>query len=260
MFRAIDTHAHLNFPQFDGDREALISKMNDAQIGAINVATNAESVEMIVASADKHSNLYATVGLHPTDIDRNTLQTLEETLNHWSQLVERSDRIVAVGEIGLDYFYDKSSESANRQKAALRSMLTFALDKQLPIIFHCRDAYGDLVTILKDYPKVRGVIHCFSGTLTQAKAFVELGLRISFTGMITYPKNDQLREIARYFGYKELLLETDCPFLPLQNFRKERNSPMAVLDLAKFYSELFCVSEDEILEVTTNNAYDIFKL
>ena len=206
--KAVDTHAHLDFPQFNQDRFEVITKLGNKGISVINIATDQNSILKVVELSEKFDHLYAAVGIHPTDLNKNSLKELPTVLDQIRQMVKSSKKVVAIGEVGLDYFRDKSKQTAEIQLAAL----TLAQDLQKPVVFHCRDAYGDLLTLLKDYSGIKGVVHCFNGTLDQAQQFIAIGMKLSVTAIITYPANETLRQIVKQLSLEELMLETDCPF------------------------------------------------
>lgn len=257
--RLVDTHAHLDFPDFDVDRAALIKELADNEIGVINIATDKESVEKVDDLCRDNELVWGAIGLHPTEVGSTTLTELPGLMKDWKQRLEANPKIVAIGEIGLDYFHDRTTSIASAQKAALRQMLTFAQEMDKPVIFHCRDAYGDLATILADY-KIRGVIHCFSGTQTQADAFLQLDFYLSATAIVTYPKNEGLRQTFKNVPAARLMLETDSPFLPPQGRRGERNDPRTVIELSGLLATLRGVSAEELQHQTTQNAETLFNL
>lgn len=256
--RAVDTHAHLDFSDFDHDREALLSELANAGIGVINIATDKDSLEKVDQLSRDNPLVWGAVGIHPTEVGPKSVLAIENIINHFSQLRAANSKIIALGEIGLDYFH--SQEHVGDQKVVLQELLNYAKTDNLPVVFHCRNAYGDLLTILQRYPGLRGVIHCFSGNAEQAKGFLDLGLYLSFTAMLTYKANDALREIARDVPLEKLLLETDAPFLSPQSKRGERNDPRAILEIAELHSQLRNVSTEEILRQTTANATALFGL
>lgn len=258
--RIIDTHAHLNFEQFNTDREQLYHQLSKEKIGVINVSTDLDSVKQVITLSDKYTDSWATIGLHPTDIDETTLINLPQQINEWKMLLKKHNKIVAIGEIGLDYFHGNDHLQAKRQQASLRQMLTFALEVNMPVVFHCREAYGDLITILADYPGIKGVIHCFTGNKTQAEHFLALGLYLSFTATISYPKNEQLREVVVSVPSDRYFLETDSPFLPYQGKRGMRNDPLTVLEIARLVSELRHEPFETVCQNTTENAFGFFRL
>ncbi len=258
--KAVDTHAHLDFPQFDADRDKLLAELAIEQIGVISVATDWESNQKVVDLASDNELVWAAIGLHPTEIDPDTLANLAPQLERLKALANSSGKVVAIGEIGLDYHREESRTRAEIQKAVLRQFLTLATELNLPVVFHCRDAYGDLLTILANYPDTRGVIHCFTGTTDEAKRFSDKGLLISFTATVTYKANTGQRQTVATVPLDKILLETDSPFLVPESRRGKRNDPRTVLEIAKTLAEVKGVADSEILRQTTQNAIKLFNL
>lgn len=256
--KAIDTHAHLDFSAYDKDREEIIGKLDTQEIGIINIATDEASLVQVDKLSNDNKLIWGAVGLHPTEVNSNTLINLDSFMNKLEKLFDSNPKLVAIGEIGLDYFH--SIKHVSEQKVILAEQLKYAQQKNIPVIFHCRDAYGDLLTILKHYPKLRGVVHCYSGTTEQVKKYLELGFHISFTGMITYKKNDELRETSLSVPIDKLLLETDSPFLSPQSKRGDRNDPTAIMEIAQQHAELRNISLEEVLRETTDTAIKLFGL
>lgn len=256
----VDTHAHLDFPQFDSDREALIAALAAEQIRVINISTSVESISRVVELAKNNPLIWATVGIHPTDVTESLLTEIPSLLEEWAALIKTEPKIVGIGEIGLDYYHDRSSSAAENQKAALRQFLTFALENKLPVSCHCRDAYGDLITILGDYPDLRGVIHCFSGTLEQAEAFLNLNFHLSYTAIIGYPGNDALRTVVKAIPLNRLMLETDCPFLPPADRRGQRNDPRTVRDILDLVADIKQTTPKAVAEATSQTAKKLFNI
>lgn len=258
--KAVDTHAHLDFPQFDADRAQLIEKLAKEEIGVVNIATDFESNQKVVDLANSNDLIWAVIGLHPTEIDSNTLAGLPSQLERLKTLAQSNPKVVAIGEVGLDYYREESKNQAESQKVVLRQFLTLASELNLPVVFHCRDAYGDLLTILADYPGTKGVIHCFTGSDDQAKGFLDLGLFVSFTATVTYPTNNSQRQAVSVVPLEKMFLETDCPFLVPQERRGQRNDPFTILEVAKIISEVKKIDQDKVLEQTTANAVSLFGL
>ncbi len=256
--RALDTHAHLDFEAFDADRAELIKKLHREGIGVINPATDLGSNDAVDNLSKSFPLIWGALGLHPTDISNELLTKLPNTISDWREKFDSNPKLVAVGEIGLDYFHKR--ERADSQKSALRSMLTFANEIKKPVIFHCREAYGDLLTVIGDYPGLKGVVHCFSGNHEQAEKFLELGLHLSFTAIVTYDKNDHLREIIKHVPGDRIMIETDSPFLPPQEIRGQRNDPMELISVAEVVAESRGVTVDDILELTLKNGQELFKI
>ena len=258
--RAIDTHAHLDFPDFDLDRAELIVRLEREEIGVINIATDLESSQKAVVLAQSNPLIWATTGLHPTDVTAKTLSTLTSQLEQFKEIAKSSVKVVAIGEVGLDYHQEEFKVEAKTQAVVLRQFLTLAGELNLPVVFHCREAYGDLVTILADYPGIKGVIHCFTGVIEEAKKFLDLGLYISFTATITYPANEDQRLVVKDLPLDRIMLETDCPFLSPQSKRGTRNDPTAIFEVAKTIAEVKNITEEEVLQQTTTNAESFFGL
>ncbi|KKU44354.1 MAG: TatD-related deoxyribonuclease [Berkelbacteria bacterium GW2011_GWA2_46_7] len=258
--RAVDTHAHLDFSQFDADRADLIAKLAEEKVGVINIATDFESNQKVVDLATKNNLIWAVVGLHPTEISSDTLANLAPQLERLKTLAQANPKVVAIGEVGLDYYREDSKNQAETQKAVLRQFLTLAIELNLPVVFHCRDAYGDLLTILADYPGTRGVVHCFTGNIDEAKRFLDLGLFISFTATITYPANDSQRQAVSAVPSEKILLETDCPFLVPASRRGQRNDPLTIFEIAQTIAEMKKIDQAEVLKLTTDNAVRLFGL
>jgi TatD DNase family protein len=256
----IDSHAHLDFSDFDDDRIELIKQLEQKAIGVINPATTVKSNLAIDRLTKSQPSIWGAVGLHPTDIKEDTLTKLPTLIDSWKELIANNPKIVAVGEIGLDYYHQNSQEQANRQRSALRQLVTFALEVKLPVIFHCRDAYGDLLTLLADYPDLKGVIHCFNGSLVQAQAFIYKGFQISFTAIIGYPKNQDLREVVKTLPLESMLVETDSPFLAPQSIRGNRNDPTQVLEVVAQIGQIKGISTEEVKRATLENTQSLFGL
>ncbi len=256
--RALDSHAHLDFSNFDADRNTLVAELAKERIGVINIATDKESLGKVDQLSRDNPLIWGAVGIHPTEVGPKAVLNISEIINKLTELRANNPKIVAIGEIGLDYFH--SQEHIGDQKVVLQELLNYAKAEDLPVIFHCRNAYGDLLTILQRYSGLRGVIHCFNGNAEQAKGFLDAGLHLSFTAMLTYKANEGLRVVARDVPLEKLLLETDAPFLAPQSRRGERNDPRAILEIAELHGQLRGISTEEILEQTTANAVKLFGL
>lgn len=258
--RAIDTHAHLEFPQYNHDRDELIAELAKQEIGVITIATSQDSNNETDRLTKRHPLVWGTLGIHPTDITSKILTDMPIVLDRFSEQFSANSKLVAIGEIGLDYFHETDQTNIQQQKTVLKEFLQFALEKNLPVVIHCRDAYGDMITILSDYPGIRGVIHCYNGNREQLEKFLALGLHISYTGMLTYPVNDMLRTDSLLVPIEKLLLETDAPFLSPHTKRGSRNDPRAILEIAATHGELRSIDVGRILSVTTENAVRLFDL
>jgi TatD DNase family protein len=256
----IDSHAHIEGSEFDVDREAVIQRALDAGVEIIvcvgDGEVSADSHAAAFRIAEEYPFIYTTVGVHPHEarlLDDELYAKLEDLAQH--------PKVIAWGEIGLDYHYDNSPRDAQRE--AYRRQLRMARERGLPVSIHTREAEADTLAILDEEWKesgLGGVIHCFSGTRAFAEAAVELGFLISFSGVITFKKADDLRETARSLSLDKLLIETDSPFLAPVPYRGRRNEPAYVVETARAIAELRGTAVDEIGRVTSENFTRLFKL
>lgn len=256
-----DSHAHIDGPEFDADRDAIIERAHAAGVTTIlNVGTgdpHSGAFERAVELGRKHTSLYTAIGVHPHDA-RFYDDTAESRIK---QLIEAGERVVAWGEIGLDFHYDNSPRDV--QVEVFRRQLRAARECDLPVIIHTREAEAETIEILRnDYAGAarRGVFHCFSGSAALAEQALGLDFMISFSGIVTFRKAEALREVARHVPLDRLLIETDCPFLAPVPFRGKRNEPAYVVEVARCLAELRGVELDEIARVTTANCKRFLKL
>jgi TatD DNase family protein len=257
----IDSHAHIDGPEFDLDREAVLARARAAGLGAIlNVGTGdprSGSLERAVALAEAHHDVYAAIGIHPHDA-RFFDSGVEQQI---ATLINGSSRILAWGEIGLDFHYDNSPREV--QLAVFARQLELARAAGLPVIIHTRDAEAETIALLRTKfggLSRPGIMHCFSGSLSLARQAAELGFLISFSGMLTFKKADDLREVARQLPLDQLLVETDCPFLAPVPFRGKRNEPGYVVEVARALAELHGVELETLARVTSENFARLFDL
>ena len=231
----IDSHAHLDAERFNDDLEAVLARAVEAGVHRIvTVGTGIASCEEAIALAQSRpEHIAAAVGLDPhraDDVDDAALTRLAELLG--------DSNVIAVGETGLEYHHRTSSHEA--QKRIFEAQIQLALDVNMPLVIHCREAFGDCLAILRSHrqPTLRGVAHCFSGGVAQAEAFLELGFMISFSGVLTFPNAGELREVARCVPLEKALVETDCPYLAPQPKRGKRNEPAYVAYVAEALAEV----------------------
>lgn len=257
----VDSHAHIDGEEFDADRDEVVERARAAGVRAIlNVGTGdprSGRFERAVAVAESYENVYAAVGVHPHDAKLYD----EEAERRLLSLVKGSRRVVAWGEIGLDYHYDHSPRDVQREVFARQ--LRVALMEGLPVVIHSRAADEETVEILRAASaegNLRGVMHCFGGGQQMADAVLALGFMISFAGNVTFKKAEELREIALRVPPERLLVETDCPYLTPVPFRGRRNEPARVVETAKFLAELRGTSADELGRVTSENFARFFGL
>jgi TatD DNase family protein len=255
----IDSHAHIDFPQFAEDRDAMLGRARAAGVTillAIGSGPGPEKLDVAIPFAERHDWIYATVGTHPHEAKELTHAHLERL----AQLVEHP-RVIAYGEIGLDYFYDHSPRDV--QQRVFREQMELAAKAKLPIIIHCRDAWDDCMDLLAQNWRptgLGGILHCFTSTLEDAKRGLDMGFMISFAGNSTYPKARNLRDVAKALPLENLLIETDSPFLAPQPYRGQRNEPAYVGEVAKAIASVRNLAAEEVALATAGNFRRFFGL
>lgn len=253
----IDSHAHLYFEKFDDDREEVIRRAHNAGVDRIiNIGVDVESSRQAIDLGVTHDGLLAAVGLHPT----SSIPDLDTALDELRALaVEHRTQVVAIGEIGLDFYWKEVPPEV--QEPRLMAQLELARELELPVIYHCRDALDELFRILeaeRDLPP--GVFHCFSGGPREADRALALDYHVSFAGNVTYPKAANLQDAARAVPVERLLLETDSPFLAPQPCRGKRNEPAFVVHSRDFLAELKGLAPDDLVRMTTRATERLFGL
>lgn len=255
----IDSHAHIDFPQFDDDRDAMLARARAAGVNtilAIGVGPGPEKLDAAIPYAEAHDWIYTTVGVHPHEAKEVTpahLETLARLAQH--------PKVIAWGEIGLDYFYDHSPRDI--QQYVFRQQMELARAAKLPIIIHCRDAWTDCLNFLEEAWKstgLGGVLHCFTSTIEDARRGLDMGFLVSFTGNLTYPKAQNIREVAKALPLEKILIETDSPYLAPQAFRGKRNEPAYVAEVAKALANVRDLGTEEIAARTASNFRRFFRL
>lgn len=256
----VDSHCHIDGEAFDNDRDDVVQRAREAGIGAmLNVGTGdpkSNDFRKAVAVAEKYQDVFASVGVHPHDAKLYD----DKAEAHLVDLA-KSEKVIAWGEIGLDYYYDHSPREVQRD--AFRRQIQTARRLSLPIIIHSRDADDETVEILTEecsWDGFRGIMHCFGGTQAMAKALIPLGFLISFAGNVTFKKAENLRDAAKVVPLDKLLVETDCPFLTPIPFRGKRNEPAYVEHTARFLAEFYGVGFETLADQTTRNFLEFFKL
>jgi TatD DNase family protein len=261
----IDTHAHLDFKDFDGDREEVISRAFDNGVKAIinigvDLATSREGIEL----AEKHEHIFAAVGFHPHDAEEALSLARDDDFVELKKLAEH-EKVVAIGEIGLDYSRFNVAQQIEGQKKLFAKQMDLAREQNLPVIVHCRDAWEDLYEIISNFSESRTffVLHCYSGDKKDTKKFLELkNVYFSFSGNITYPKPadraEKLAEAVRMIPLERMMLDSDCPFLAPQEFRGKRNEPAYVEYIADRIAQIKGISVGEVEKATDENAGKFF--
>lgn len=250
----IDTHCHLDFPEFDKDRDEVIRRAKNEGIGYIvNIGSSLQGSKRALDLSRKYDFIYATVGLHPHEADKfkdTTIADIEE--------LAREDRVVAIGETGLDYY--KNYSQTENQKTLFRYLIKLAKDLGLPLVIHNRQAQVDVLKILSGAQPIKAVVHCFAGDEDFLKECLDLGFLISFTCNVTYKKAQNLRTLVKLTPLDRLMLETDAPFLPPEGLRGRRNEPAYVKFLAEEIARIKEVNREEVDRITADNAKRFFHL
>lgn len=241
----IDSHAHVAFSGFDEDREEVLARAREAGVSWIEIGTDLEQSKKALMLG-----VPATVGVHPSDIAPGI---------DWDEIRNLLDEpnAVAVGEVGLDLYH---SQNLVEQLEALKMFLDLAQEKNLPVVFHVRNAHDEMIEFLKKEKWGRGVIHTFSGTKKQAKEYLAMGLYLSFSGVVTFRNAGEILEVAETMLLDRMLIETDCPFLAPEPFRGKRNEPAYVKYVAQKIAEIRGISFDEVARITEDNTEKLFRL
>jgi TatD DNase family protein len=260
----IDVHCHVQFEPYDADRDELLARMREREVGGIVVGVDYDSSRKAIALAEAHDHLFATIGLHPNYEDKEWYE-----VEKYRELA-KSNKVVAVGECGLDFYRPAhlTDEVKRKQKAILNDQIKLAGELDLPLIIHARpskgtqDAYHDLITILTDakqkYPKLRGDIHFFVGGVTEAQALVALGFTLSFTAVITFARDYD--DVIKTVPFESILSETDAPYVAPAGRRGERNDPLAVEEVVAKIAEVRGEDKEAVREVLVGNAKRLFSL
>lgn len=248
-----DTHAHLTDERFDEDRASLISSFPECGVTrVIDVACRIDQAENTLALTRKYDFIYASVGVHPHEVGDMT----RDDLDALSRIVQ-TDKVVALGEIGLDYHYDFAPRDLQRKWFS--EQLELAISLKMPVSLHIREAFGDCMDILRAHKDgLHGVMHCFSGSLETAFEVMDLGLHIAFGGSVTFKNARRAVEVAAEIPREAILLETDCPYMTPVPYRGERNDPSFIIHTAKKIAEIRGETLDEVIDYTYKNACDTF--
>lgn len=258
----IDSHCHIDGEAFDADRDDVVERARQTGVEMMLVVGTGNphhgEIAKAVETAEKYENVFASVGVHPHDAKLYDDKAEEILLD----LIKSSGKVIAWGEIGLDFYYDHSPRDV--QKEVFIRQIRKAKELNLPIIIHSRDADMETVEILTEECSAKnfrgGIMHCFGGSAEMAESLMKIGFLISFAGNVTFKKADNLRDAARVVPLEKLLIETDCPFLTPVPFRGKRNEPMYVAETAKFLAEFYGVEVEALAKRTTQNFLDFFKL
>ncbi|MGF7058413.1 TatD family hydrolase [Brassicibacter mesophilus] len=252
----IDSHAHLDDERFDKDRDKVIKDLTKDGIEiVINPGADVASSVKSVSLSQKYDNIYAAVGVHPHEV-----KTMDETTIELLRSLSKKEKVVAIGEIGLDYHYDNSPREV--QKKWFIEQIKLAKELDLPVIIHEREAQQDMYDILKEHAdgKFKGVLHCFSGSLEMAREYLKMGFYLSFAGPVTFKNAKTPKEVAKNIPLERMLVETDSPYLTPEPNRGKRNEPLNVRYVAAMIAELRGVSFEEIAQKTSQNVKKLFNI
>ena len=249
----IDTHCHLSHDDYD-DIDLVIKENRENKIEKIIVsACDKNSMIEVLNYLDKYEDVFLTIGFHPSEVSSYN----KDELNFLVQSLKSNKKIVGVGEIGLDYHYGKDDQL--KQIEMFIDQMKVASDLNLPVVIHSRDATEDTIKVLKEFPNVKGVIHCFSGSVETAKIYVKMGYKIGIGGVVTF-KNSKLYEVVETVGLENIILETDSPYLAPEPYRGKKNSSKYIPFIAEKIAKILDVSVEKVSEITLNNTYCLFDL
>ena len=245
----VDSHAHINYDMYEDLDEVINTATENNVMKVVNCSEDLKTSLDVIDLHKKYSNLYPAVGIHPQNVDKSNIGDIDKL-----EQIIKNENVVALGEIGLDYYYSRD----NREKQILFFEKQLELSKKydLPVIIHCRNATDDLLRILKK-SDVKGVIHCFSGSVETARELIKLGYYLGVGGILTF-KNSKLVDVIKSIPIEYILLETDSPFLTPEPFRKYRNEPKYIPIIAEKLSQLKEIDVNEVMKITTNNANSVF--
>ena len=250
-----DTHAHLNDEAFNADREALLAGLQEKGIGLVmNAGCSLEASREVVQMAKQYPWLYAAVGSHPDSAD----EVNEEVLEEYRKLCKLNPEVKAIGEIGLDYHYEDIPREI--QQKAFRMQMELARELDLPVIVHERDAHEDGMAIVREFPTVKGVFHCYSGSAEMARQLVEMGWYIGFTGVLTFKNARKAVETAASIPLDRIVLETDCPYMAPEPFRGKRNDPGYLYRMAEQLAAIRGITPQEAAAITTENGKKLYRI
>ncbi len=258
--RYFDAHSHVHFEAFDQDRDATLARMKEAGVGTITVGCDQKTSREAVAFAEGNENVWATIGHHPGD---NRAEEFDVAIY---RAMARSPKVVVIGECGLDYYrieVEKEVEEKKRQRAIFEQQIAFAKEVEKPLMIHCRDAHGDVIAYLREsfdaaQDKAPAIIHFFTGTIEEARQYLELGCYLSFSGVVTFAS--MYEELVRYVPLDRILTETDSPYAAPVPHRGKRNEPIFVIDTLRYIATLRGITEEEMRVLVLKNVEEVFKV
>lgn len=250
-----ESHAHYEDKRFDEDRDILLKQMKESGIDKIvNVGSNLETTKQTIALTEQYDFIYGAVGVHPSDIE-----CLDEAAFAWLKDMTSGEKVVAVGEIGLDYYWDKEPKVQENQRYWFIRQLALAREESLPVIIHSRDAAADTLAIMKEHARdMQGVIHCFSYGKEMAEEYLKMGFYIGIGGVVTFKNAKKVKEVVEMCPLSRILLETDSPYLAPEPNRGKRNNSLNLIYVAEEIAKIKGISVEEVTEVTYRNAKELY--
>ena len=249
-----DTHAHYDDQAFEEDRDSLLASLPQNGIGnVVNVCASVRSLQRIIPMTEKYPHVWGAAGVHPDYADEMTEDTLSEI-----RRISHNEKILAIGEIGLDYYWHKEESEHLRQQEMFRAQMDIAREEKLPFMIHSRNAADDTLRIVKEYVKdgmFGGILHCYSYGQEHAREYLGMGLMLGIGGVVTFKNGRKLKEVVQMAPLAQLVLETDCPYLSPEPYRGKRNSSLNIHYVAAAIAELKGISEEEVIRVTEENAF-----
>lgn len=250
-----DSHAHYDDESFDEDRQLVIRDIQEkGVIGVLNCGASLEGARDSVKLADKYDFIYAAVGIHPSYADMVDSKVIEEL-----EELSKNEKVRAIGEIGLDYYWEENP-SREIQKEAFRAQMQLAEKLNMPVVIHDRDAHADTLEMLKEFPKVTGVIHCFSGSVEFARECLKLGYYIGFTGVVTFKNAKKIIEVAKEVPLDRILVETDCPYMAPTPYRGKRNQSSYIIHILEKIAEIKDIPIETLNNHTISNVMNLLKI
>lgn len=253
-YKIIDTHAHYDDEQFDEDRTKLLEELKEeGVIGIVNCASSYESIDKTIDIVNKYDYIYGALGIHPENADEFSENVLEEIRTK----IVNNKKIIAIGEIGLDYYWDENP-SRGIQQNALNRQMELARELSLPVIIHDRDAHEDTLEIIEKFPEVIGIIHCFSGSVEFARECIKRGYYIGIGGVSTFKNSKKLKRVIEDIPVDRILVETDCPYMSPEPFRGKRNKSSYIKYVIDKIAEIKNIEVQELNRIINNNSRNIF--